>query len=357
MWGSQIGPPAARRISWLVVALGAMALAAIGCGGEQSTLEPRSEPAREIETLWWVMFWISVVVFAGAVFLLALAWLRRRREGLPLMEGSGPEAEAPGGQKQTTITTGLVIAFGIVIPVVVVIGTFAYANVGVIEETSAPDPQTTPLTVEVRGNQWWWEIRYPGTPNAITANELHIPARTRVNLVGESDDVIHSFWVPQLNRKIDLFPGRTNRVLLYADRPGRFRGQCAEFCGDQHARMALRVYADEPADFRRYLAQISRPRPAPVTREQQLGERVFLANQCASCHTIRGTPARGEVGPDLTHLKMRETLAALTIPNSKGHLAGWVLDPQRVKPGNKMPALDLSGPELQALLEYLESLR
>lgn len=347
---------AAARAAWVTVALCALALVLAGCGGEQSALEPRSEPARRIETLWWVMFWIAFAVFVGTVGLLGLAWWRRHRDGLPLAGKYGFDPEGPES-KEEKLTTGLVVAFGIVIPATILIGTFVYSNVFVIEETDAPDPSTTSLAIEVRGNQWWWEIRYPNTPNAITANELHIPARTRVNLLGESDDVIHSFWVPQLNRKIDLFPGKPNRVLLYADQPGAYRGQCAEFCGDQHARMALRVYAHEPAEFQRYLRAISRPRPVPDTPAEILGERVFLANQCAGCHTVRGTRARGEIGPDLTHLQMRETLAALTIPNTKGHLAGWVLDPQRVKPGAKMPALGLSGPEFQALLAYLESLR
>jgi cytochrome c oxidase subunit 2 len=164
--------------------------------------------------------------------------------------------------------------------------------------------------------------------------------------------VIHSFWVPELNRKIDLIPGRTNAILLRADRPGVYRGQCAEFCGLQHANMAFQVFADPPGRFRRWLAAQARPATAHGN-----GERAFLGVGCAACHTIRGTPADGDVGPDLTHVASRTTLAAVTIPNNRGTLAAWIADPQHVKPGNKMPALDLKGPELQALRAYLETLR
>ncbi len=331
-----------RRLASGVLPAGC-ALALGGCG-VQSPLDPESGPARDIATLWWWMLVIASIFFLGAVFLLLASWLLRGREGIPLL-GNSPR-----------LTTGLVVAFGILIPLVVLVTVFVVANLVVLKDTDAPKESTTSMTVEVTGRQWFWEIRYPGKA-AVTANEIHIPARTRVNLVGKSDDVIHSFWVPQLNRKIDTVPGHSNRVLLYADKPGRYRGQCAEFCGLQHAHMGTYVFADPPDKFRAWLANMERPRRAPSTRAERNGERVFLSNQCASCHTIRGTSARGEVGPDLTHLKNRTTLAALAIPNRKGYLGGWVLDPQHVKPGNKMPALDLSGPEFQDLLAYLESLR
>jgi cytochrome c oxidase subunit II len=212
------------------------------------------------------------------------------------------------------------------------------------------------MTIDVIGHQWFWEVRYPGTA-AVTANEIHIPARTRVNVVGRSADVIHSFWVPQLNRKIDLIPGRTNRTLLYADKPGVYRGQCAEFCGVQHAHMGLEVFADPPARFRAWLANMARPTPAAATPEQRRGEQAFLTDSCASCHTLRGTPANGDVGPDLTHLATRTSLAAETIPNTPAYLAQWVHDPQSVKPGNRMPALQIKPGDFKALISYLTSRR
>ncbi len=318
-------------------------LALAGCG-QQSTLDPHSEPARQIATLWWVMLVVSAIVFGGACFLLVMAWWRPRRTGLPLI-GDRPRA-----------IDASVVAFGVALPLVSVIALFVYSNVSVAQYTEPPPLEETAMTIEVTGSQWWWQVRYPGTP-AITANEIHIPVKTRVNIVTQATDVIHSFWVPQLNRKVDSLPGKPNRVEIFADKSGRYRGQCAEFCGQQHAQMAMAVYAEPPEKFRAWLANEARPRPAPPTPLARKGEQVFLSKQCASCHTIRGTPARGAVGPDLTHLKSRETLAALTIPNRKGYLAGWVLDPQTMKEGAKMPSLDMTGPELQALLEYLESLR
>ena len=314
-----------------------------GCG-EQSPLKPVSEPAREIAKLSWWMFGIAAVVFGGAVLLLLLAWLGRGREGFPLIG------------KRERVETGAVLLFGIVVPAVVLVVVFAFANLVVIKETDAPKAASTALTVEVTGHQWFWEVRYPGT-RAVTANEIHIPARTRVNLVAKTDDVIHSIWVPRLNRKIDTIPGHPNRILLYADKPGRYRGQCGEFCGLQHAHMGMYVFADPPARFRSWLRNMERPRRRPDTPDERSGERVFLRNQCASCHTIRGTPAQGEIGPDLTHLQSRTTLAGLTIPNNRVYLASWVRNPQHIKPGNKMPSINLTSSEREMLLDFLESLR
>jgi cytochrome c oxidase subunit 2 len=286
------------------------------------------------------MFVIACVVFAGAVGLLGIAWLRRRRTGLPVVEEERPR-----------LNLGLVIVFGIGIPIVVNVALFIVANFVVIKDTEAPAAASTPMTIDVTGRQWFWEVRYPGT-DVVTANEIHIPARTRVNVVATTGDVIHSFWVPQLNRKIDMIPGRRNRVLLYADRPGRYRGQCAEFCGLQHARMAMYVYAQEPADFQRWLREQAAP-----ARPQPEGEQTFRADGCADCHTIRGTGADGTVGPDLTHIGSRTTLAALTLPNDAAALASWLRDPQHVKPGNRMPDLELPERDVRALVAYLEGLK
>jgi cytochrome c oxidase subunit 2 len=208
----------------------------------------------------------------------------------------------------------------------------------------------------VIGHQWFWEVRYPGT-NAVTANEIHIPVGVPVDVIATTDDVIHSFWVPELNRKIDMIPGRENRILLEADRAGRYRGQCAEFCGLQHANMSLYVFADPPARFRAWLANMAKPARAPTTQQQRAGLAVFLSQACSGCHQIRGTEAKGQVGPDLTHLRTRTTIAALTLRNDRGNLGSWILDPQHAKPGNKMPGFNVPGSQLDQLLAYLESLR
>jgi cytochrome c oxidase subunit 2 len=277
------------------------------------------------------------VVFLGAVALLVVGWVRRSREGLPLL-GNAERA-----------TTSLVVVFGMVIPIVVLSLVFVFGNLVVLRQTDAPAAGTTRMTVRVIGHQWWWEVRYPGA-RAVTANEIHIPVGVAVKVTGTSADVIHSFWVPELNRKVDYEPGYENSLELKADRPGRYRGQCAEFCGLQHAHMSFWVIADPPQRFRAWLAHESAPAAGS-------GNRVFMENSCADCHTIRGTEARGTVGPDLTHVASRSSLAALTIPNTARELARWISDPQHIKPGNKMPGLDLDKAEVADLVAYLRELR
>ncbi|HST16895.1 MAG TPA: cytochrome c oxidase subunit II [Gaiellaceae bacterium] len=314
-----------------------------GCGGNQNTLTPASSPARAITQLWWVMFVGAVIGFGSIVLLLFLGWSRRKRPGLP---GGGSERRE----------TGLVVLLGVVVPVIVLVALFVYADVFVMRSTAAPKPSSTAMTIHVIGHQWFWEVRYPGT-RAVTANEIHIPVGVPVDLVGTTADVIHSFWVPELNRKVDLIPGRANRILLESDRAGRFRGQCSEFCGLQHAHMAVAVVAEPRAQFRAWLRNMARPAAPPRTAAARRGEQVFLAQTCSACHEIRGTAARGTIGPDLTHVASRQTLAALTIPNDRAALREWIADPQHVKPGVKMPAVPLGPGQLTPLVDYLESLR
>jgi cytochrome c oxidase subunit 2 len=319
-----------------------VALAA--CGGDQSTLAPKSQQSHNIAVLWWWSLGVATIIWLGAVGQMLLGWVRRGRKGFPLF-----------GENES-LANRLVVVFGVVIPVVILVGYFSGSDFVVATTTESPRAGTTTMSIEVIGKQWFWEVRYPGTP-AVTANEIHIPVNTRIRLIAKPGDVIHSFWIPQLNRKIDMIPGRSNSILLDADKPGRFRGQCTEFCGLQHAHMSMYVFAQPKAQFEAWLKNMATPVRTPVTAAERHGEQVFLTNQCSSCHTIRGTSAVGTVGPDLTHLQTRTTLAALTIPNREGYLAGWVLDPQHVKPGNKMPALNLSGPDFQNLLAFLESLK
>jgi cytochrome c oxidase subunit 2 len=191
----------------------------------------------------------------------------------------------------------------------------------------------------------------------VTANELHIPTGKPIVLQLSSNDVIHSFWVPALHGKIDLIPSRENTIKIQADVPGVYRGQCAEYCGYQHAHMAFWVVAEPEATYATWLAAQSSPALAPGDETAKKGRDVFLSRPCVLCHTIQGTDARGIAGPDLTHVASRTSLAAATIPNSKGQLAGWILDSQSLKPGNNMPSMALDPRELHALLAYLETLR
>ena len=313
-------------------------LLASGCG-RQDVLEPHSHPERRITTLWWVMMAGACIGFGLVVLLLFLGWVRRNRESLPF--GGGERA-----------ATALVIAFGVGVPILVLSSLFVWSDLFVIRSTDAPERGSTQLTVRVVGHQWWWEIKYAGTA-AVTANELHIPVATRVRVVGTTGDVIHSLWVPELNRKVDLIPGRENVLLLEADRAGTYPGQCAEFCGLQHAHMEIRVIAQPRAQFRAWLANESAPARSSASR----GARDLTDEACSGCHQIRGTPARGQVGPDLTHFGSRTTIGAGVLANDPEALPAWIRDPQHSKPGNRMPALPLSDADVQALASYLEGLK
>jgi cytochrome c oxidase subunit 2 len=318
----------------------ACVLVLAGCGGgRQNALDPHSRPSREIAHLFWIMVAGAGVVFGVVSALLLLAFVRRRRQDAP-PHGDGPRS-----------AYAIVIAGGLVWPALTLAALLGY-SMTTMAATSAPRAGSTQLTVLVTGHQWWWEVRYPGT-RAVTANEIHIPVGERVEVQVRTADVIHSFWVPELNRKIDLIPGRTNRGLLLADRPGVYRGQCAEFCGLQHAHMSLIVVAEPPERFRAWLA--SQAEPAHATEGP--GGKVFRSEACAGCHTIRGTPATGDVGPDLTHLGSRRTLAANTLPNTPERLREWIRDPQHWKPGNRMPSLDLSARDVDGLVSYLQGLK
>jgi cytochrome c oxidase subunit 2 len=309
-----------------------LGLLATGCASKQSSLHPESPPAHGIATLWWIMLGASTFGLAVIVGILVAAWVRRDRRG----------RDRPG-----TVT---VVVLGIVTPILVLVALFAYSDIFLIRGTSPPPAAAATkegLSVHVVGHQFWWEVRYGGT--AVTANEIHIPVRTPVVVFVHSDDVIHSFWVPELNRKIDLEPDQVNRVELYADRVGRYRGQCAEFCGLQHAHMGFYVYADPPAVFARWLARQRRPATTAPS--------ALFMTKCSSCHAIRGTQAGAHVGPDLTHVGSRTSLAALTIPNSLVRMEQWLRDPQQVKPGAQMPDLNLMRAQVRTLARYLEALK
>jgi len=314
-----------------------------GCS-RQSILTTHSKPAHDIALLWWWMLAAAFVVFFGAVALLFLAYLRRRVPGLPFVGEREWAAQA------------MVLLFGIGVPLVALVALFVVADVYLVGQTSAPAKRTTSMTIHVIGHQWWWQVEYPGT-GVTTANEIHIPIDTRINLVATTADVIHSFWVPALNRKIDMIPGRRNRILLESNQTGVFRGQCSQFCGFQHAHMAMRVFAQTPARFHGWLANQEKPAVSPVGAAAQQGERDFMSDQCESCHTIAGTPARGLIGPNLTHLASRTSLASDTIPNTPYWLRRWIANPQAIKPGVRMPDLGLAQTQVADIVAYLDQLK
>jgi cytochrome c oxidase subunit 2 len=318
-----------------------------GCSGAQSALDVRGPAAQQIADLWWLLFTMAAVVYLIVMGLLFYALFRRRR-GEHARVGEGSEA---GATRSVTI--------GTVLTTIVVTGIFILTLrvLGAIELHTAPRD----LTVVVTGRQWWWELEYQGlgaTPAVVTANEIHIPVGRRVRLELTSADVIHSLWVPNLHGKTDLNPGDTLVTWLHADRPGVSRGQCAEYCGVQHALMSLVVVAQPEEDFRRWLEGESQPAAAPATPLAQQGRALFASAQCAYCHTVRGayTAARS-LGPDLTHIASRRMLAAASLENTRQNMARWITGAQRIKPGSRMPDIQLSAQELEALLAYLDGLR
>lgn len=219
-------------------------------------------------------------------------------------------------------------------------------------------PSKPALTVQVTATQWWWGLRYESNDPSrtfTTANEIHIPVGQPVLFELTSNDVIHSFWVPRLGGKMDVIPGQTNVIWLQADKPGVYRGQCSVFCGAEHARMGLEVVAQSPQDFRKWQQNQLSPSPPPTTADERSGESTFVAH-CAVCHAVRGTEAGGIVGPNLSHLMRRSTLAAGVLPNNPGNLAAWIADPQSIKPGSQMPNNIVSGRELTDVLAYLNTL-
>ncbi|HEY2353605.1 MAG TPA: cytochrome c oxidase subunit II [Gaiellaceae bacterium] len=311
-------------------------------GGAQSTLTPHSHAAADVANLFWVMMGVA---FGGLALIVGmLVWSRVRR----------------GSRVSERATWLVVVGMGVVFPLAIVSALFVVSDALLINVTDAPAAGTTALTVDAIGHDWYWEFRYPGTGSssgAVTADEMHMPVDTPVNLVATTADVIHSFWVPELNRKIDTIPGQRNRIELDANAVGVYRGQCAEFCGIQHAHMSMVVVVQTKAAFATWLRNEEAPARAPATAVEREGESTFSTAGCASCHAIRGTSASGYVGPDLTHLGSRSWLAGLVLRNTPPNLARWISEPQQIKPGNEMPDLTLSPAQLHGLVAYLESLK
>jgi cytochrome c oxidase subunit 2 len=317
-------------------------LLAAGCRGRTSALDPASGESARIAHLYWLMFAVCAAVFAAVIALLVVSLLRRRR----------PETSAGERSRARSVAAGAGIS---ALLLLVLLAASEGAGRAVVAPVG-PDA----LAIQVTGHQWWWEVRYPGSSpidDVITANEIHVPVGRPVRFELASADVIHSFWVPALNGKKDLIPGHATRHLFRAERPGVFPGQCAEFCGYQHAHMGLVVVAEEPGRFDAWLKAQRTLAREPAEPAAAHGRAVFLSSPCVLCHTIRGIGAFGHKAPDLTHLASRSTIAAGMLPNTPGHLAGWVTDAPAIKPGNKMPPNILEAADLDDLVTYLGTLR
>ena len=346
---------AMRRQAWSRALAPLLAVALTSCAGhQQSAIDPGGPEAGKIAGLLW--FFISLLTAIFIVVLgLALWTLTRRHRGFeqePLEITHLPSSQTEN--KLTRVVAGGVIATVLILFVLLVSSVVtgkAVADLGASGKG---------MVIELTGNQWWWQVQYDN-PDAsrvlVTANEIHIPVGRPVMIMGRSNDVIHSFWVPNLNGKRDLIPSRVTTEWIEASQPGIFRGQCAEFCGLQHAHMALWVIAEPETKFNTWLSGQLKPSISPSDAVKQHGQQIFLSNACEFCHSIRGTPAAGQMAPDLTHFGSRMGIAANTVPNTIGNLGGWILDPQSLKPGNHMATIALNSGDLQPLLEYLESLK
>lgn len=292
------------------------------------------------------MFAVGMVVFVAVVVLLALASMRRRDDELGHDVWTG-EGFAAGGN--LLVALGGVIVPGVIVVALMVLTVTTSARLAQL----GADEQ--PLVVEVTAHQFWWDVRYPDHSLRV-ANEVHLPVGTPVEFHVTSRDVIHSFWIPPLGGKVDVNPGHTNTLRLRADEAGVYRGMCGEYCGIQHARMQFIAVAHEPDDFARWLDERAEPRDEPQG-DAAAGQDVFMEAGCAECHTVEGVSPGNDDYPDLTHLANRRTIGAGTVSNNRGNLGGWILDPQGIKPGNRMPPANLGGEDLQALLDYLGTLK
>lgn len=320
-----------------LTALLGVTLLLAACADAPSMLAPRGSNAAEIATVWWVMFGAAVLILALVMALVTFTVFRRHTG-----------ARAPSAN-------ALIAGGGLAFPVIALSALLVYGlNIGAVRD-GADEP---PLQVEVTGHRWWWEVRYPGSEPVVTANEIHVPVGQAVQLRLRSADVIHSVWVPQLGGKQDMIPGHVNNLLLRADHPGAYRGQCAEFCGAQHAHMVLWIIALPPPAFDAWLAAQRHPAAEAADTAEQRGRDRFLAERCVECHTVRGTPARGRLGPDLTHVGSRRFLGAGTLRNKDGAMARWIGEHHRLKPGNLMDRFDHLDPaDIADIAAWLEQLR
>ena len=317
-------------------------------------LLPAGPHAARIADFWW----FSVAIASAVVLLVWIGVLAGALKGGARRRGTILEQVKPDPASERRMTRWVA---GATLATVLVL--FVYLVVDFLNgrALSARVPVKA-TTIRVTGNQWWWDVTYidPGNPSmqVRTANEIHVPVGEAVTLELEAADVIHSIWIPRLNGKMDLIPSHRNRLHIRADVAGRYYGECAEFCGHQHAWMKLEIVAEPRAVFERwYAGQLRTPSPTPPDSLRQVGQGVFLTKGCPVCHNVAGTPATGQTAPDLTHLASRRMIAAGRLPNTRGNLAGWILNPQGIKPGTKMPSNQLQPSELHALLAYLESLR
>jgi cytochrome c oxidase subunit II len=321
-----------------------------GCDGVQSMTGGDGAQGQAFTSLFWVFLAVTAIFYAAVLAFLAAAFARRRgqrQDGYP---------DETGETREPSLRSALRIWVAVIAMTLAGLAIVSWFG----DRRLARAAEAPALDIEIVANQWWWDVRYLNEdPSRIirTANELHLPVGVPAHITLKSSDVIHSFWVPNLAGKQDLIPGRINDITLTPLHEGVYRAQCAEFCGLQHAHMALDVTVESRAAYSAWRVASSRPAPPPATPLALAGYNYVTTRECGGCHNIAGTPASGQVAPDLTHIASRRSIGAGTFPMSRGHLYAWIADPQSAKPGNNMPYVGLEPEELHALVAYLETLR
>jgi len=332
---------------WPFIALAAAFLG--GCRGVQNALGGEGQEGANFVQLFTLFMVVCGIMYLLIIAAFTLAVWRRRSKPMTVEERTHHQTSER--LKPLLIAwTGLIVV-GLSILTVVSFLT---------DRSNATVTPVRGLSLTVTANQWWWDVEYSTNvpSNTVrTANEIHLPVNVPVQVTLKSSDVIHSFWIPNLAGKQDLIPGRVTDVQLLPRKLGRFRGQCAEFCGIQHTKMALDVTVESQADFLRWYAAQLKPAPLPAAGMQAAGYQLFVRGACSSCHNVAGTPASGQVAPDLSHFASRRSIAAGALPMDASSLSAWLADPQKVKPGNHMPKIDMSASDRQAMVAYLETLQ
>ena len=345
-----------RLFSWVMVAAASVTTALAQdrptvLPGAHDALVTAGPQAARIGALWNLTVFVCTAVFCAVLIGLVFALWRSGRAA----NDSAPDLSSVAKHERGPYLSVLwSVAVSIVLLLVLVVASV------ITDRALARASLDNAIRIDVTGHQWWWELSYRGDSpgdNFSAANELHVPVGRPVVLRLKADDVIHSLWVPSLAGKKDLIPGRTTTMSFRADRPGRYRGQCAEFCGFQHAFMAFEVIAEAPAQYDEWAAAQRRPATEPSTATTRRGRDVFLASTCIMCHAIEGTDAGARKGPDLSHVGGRSTIAAGTLPNRPSEMARWIANTQEFKPGVNMPATPLSSDDMGALVSYLASLK
>jgi cytochrome c oxidase subunit 2 len=324
-----------------------LALPLASCSGWQSALDPQGPQAEALAGIIWLFTIVCTVVFVLVMLVLAIALMRRH--------ASRPDPLVTDARREKRMLAVIGGAIGVTLLTVLALTAVSYSGQRFLFTKAQ-----AAVNITLTGNQWWWDIQYDDPrPDRtfVTANEIYVPVGEPVLLKLRSNDVIHSFWVPSLAGKMDLIPGQDNELQFTAARPGTYRGQCAEFCGYQHAHMGLLVVAVPKAEFDAWRDAQLKPAETPSDPERKKGQDIFLSKPCFMCHAVRGTPAGGRTAPDLTHIGSRKYLAAATLPMTRGSLGAWMVDPQSIKPGAHMPTMNLEPGEIEPLLSYLEGLK